>query len=104
MSKAQSKKESIQPLGDRVLLEEVKQDTKTLAGIILPDSLSDDQEMRRGKVIAVGPGRVVDGVLTPVSVKKGEEVIFKKWADKVRLDDKEYFLANEHDLMATIIT
>lgn len=102
MPKAKEKKQVIQPLSDRVLIQEVKADTKTVAGIILPESMGDDQEMRRGKVVAVGPGRMVEGKLQPVAVKKGDEVLFKKWADKVKLDGEEYFLAGEHDLVATI--
>lgn len=96
------KKAVITPLGDRVLIEEVRGDTKTASGIILPDSLADDMEMKRGTVIAVGPGRTHDGVHVAVAVKKGDEVLFKKWADKVKIDGREYYIAGEHDLVATI--
>ena len=84
MPKTNKEKVSIKPLADRVLIKEVKEDTKTLSGIILPDSLGGDEEMRRGKVMAVGPGRTVKGEIFPVSVKKGDEVLFKKWPDKDR--------------------
>lgn len=102
MAKAAAKKPTILPLGDRVLIEASKGNTKTAAGIILPDSLSDDMEMKRGTVVAVGPGRVIDGKLVAVSVKKGDEVIFKKWADKLTFEGVEYYIAGEHDLVATI--
>ncbi|MEY2640801.1 MAG: hypothetical protein RL150_194 [Candidatus Parcubacteria bacterium] len=102
MAKAVAKKPVLVPLGDRVLIQATKGNTKTAAGIILPEALADDMEMKRGTVVAVGPGRVVDGKLVAVSVKKGDDVIFKKWADKLTFEGEEYFIAGEHDLVATI--
>ena len=102
MPKSNTKKPSVQPLSDRVLIQELKEDTKTLSGIILPDSLSNDEEMKKGKVMEVGPGRLVNGNNIPVAVKKGDKVLFKKWADKVKLDGEEYYLASEADLVAVI--
>jgi chaperonin GroES len=100
--KVVAKKAVITPLGDRVLIEEVRGDTKTMSGIILPDSLTEEMEMKRGVVVAVGPGRISDGERISVTVKKGDEVLFKKWADKIKLDGREYYIAGEHDLVATI--
>ena len=54
MPKSNTKKPSVQPLSDRVLIQELKEDTKTLSGIILPDSLSNDEEMKKGKVVQIG--------------------------------------------------
>jgi chaperonin GroES len=92
----------IQPLADRVLIKELKEDSKTVSGIILPNSLNNEEEMKKGRVIEVGSGKTVNGNIIPISVKKGDKVLFKKWADKIKFEGEEYYLANESDLVAII--
>ncbi len=100
-----SKKTSIRPLGDRVLVEVLNQDEKgkTASGIIIPETVNKERG-EQGKVIAVGPGRLTDdGKLIPVSVKKGETIIFSKYGpDEIKVDGKEYYIISESNILAVI--
>jgi len=69
----------IQPLGDRVVVKRFEASEKTAGGILLPDTAKDKPQ--KGKVLAVGPGRLTkDGKYTPLDVKVGETVLFTNWA------------------------
>lgn len=94
----------INPLGDRVVIEVEKQEAgKTKAGIYLPET-ADKERPEQGKVIAVGPGRMTDeGKRIPPTVKKGDVVLFTKYGpNEVKVDDKEYLIAREEDILAVI--
>lgn len=96
----------IKPLGDRILVEikDVKAETKTTSGIVLPDSVKEQPQY--GKVAAVGSGRLnQQGERIPVSVSVGETVIFSKFAPTNIVDPdtkKEYLIMSERDLIAII--
>jgi len=94
---------NIKPLSDHILIEPVKQEEKTKAGILLPDT-AEKENPEEGNVIAVGPGRKTDeGKIIPIDVKIGQKVLFKKYApDKFKVDDKEYLIAKEEDILAII--
>ena len=98
-----AKKINIKPLGDYVLIEPIKEEEKTKAGILLPES-AEKEKPEKGKVIAVGPGRRDEkGNLIPVSVKVGQTVLFKKYGpDEIKVDDKEYLICKEEDILAII--
>jgi len=69
----------IKPLGDRVVVKRFEASEKTAGGILLPDTAKDKPQ--KGKVLAVGPGRLTkDGKYTPLDVKVGETVLFTNWA------------------------
>ncbi len=93
----------LKPLADRVIVEPLNEDEVTRAGIILPDTI-DKEKPEKGKVLAVGPGKLSEnGTRTPVGVKVGDVVVFKKYSpDEVKIDGKEYFVLSESDLMAVI--
>jgi len=97
----------LKPLSDRVVLEPVSQEEKTKSGIVLPDTV-DKEKPEQGKVIAVGPGRILaDGKRAPMSVKVGDKVVFKKYGpDEVKVDspagEKEYLIVSEEDILAII--
>ena len=77
---------------------------KTKAGIYLPET-ADKERPEQGKVIAVGPGKFdEDGKKRiPMSVKKGDTVLFTKYGpNEVKVDDKEYLIAREEDVLAII--
>ncbi len=97
-----SHKIGIEPLADRVLIQEedVKQ-SKTDSGIYIPDTVKEDRGSKRGKVIAVGKGRYDDGVLIAPQVKAGDRVLFQ-WGDQIKFDDKEYFIVRESEIIAII--
>ena len=93
---------SIKPLSDHILLEPVR-DEKKRGGIILPDTV-DKERPEKGKVIAVGPGKLdKDGKRVALEVKKGQVVLFKKYGpDEIKVNDKEYLIAREEDILAVI--
>lgn len=99
---AKDKKE-IKPLGDRVLVKPIDyKESKTEAGIIIPDT-TEKEKPEQGKVIAVGEGKYVDGKLIPVSVKKGDTVVFSKYGyDEVKMNEEEYFIIREENILAVI--
>jgi len=92
----------ITPLRDHVLIEPVKEEVKR-GGIILPETAHQERP-EQGKVIAVGPGRLdEDGKTIPMSVKKGDVVLFTKYGpNEIKIDDKEYLIAEEKDILAVI--
>jgi len=84
---------NIQPLADRIVLEQVQQEYKTKSGIILPDGAQEKPKM--AKVLATG-GEVKE-------VKKGDMVLYKIYGpDDVKVDNKEYMIAKEEDILAII--
>lgn len=99
-----AKKSSITPLGDRVLIkiEEQKGGTETSAsGIIIPAG-NQEKQADRGKVIAVGEGRVDNnGDLVKPKVKVGDEVVFQ-WGDKLTIDGEDYYIVSESSIHAII--
>ena len=98
------KKKKIIPLGDRVLVKAVtKDDKKTASGIIIPDTV-DKEKPDLGTVVAVGSGRVTDsGETIPMRVKVGDTVLFSKYGpDEVAVDDEEYLVLSESNILAII--
>ena len=94
---------NIQPLGDRVLVQPLEQDKEVKkGGIIIPDSAK--EKPQEGKVVAVGTGkRDDDGKLIPFNVKKGDKVLMPKYGGtEVKIDDKEYQIVREDDILAVI--
>ena len=92
----------IRPLADKVIVQRVEAEGVTAGGIVLPDSAK--EKPQRGKVIAVGDGRILDdGKCAPVSVKKNQQVLFTSYAGtEVKIDGKEYLIMDESDIMAII--
>lgn len=91
----------IKPLRDHILVEPMKEEVKK-GGIILPDTAHKERP-EQGKVVATGPGRYEDGKLVPVTVKKGDVVLFTKYGpNQIKIDEKEYLIAEEKDILAVI--
>jgi len=90
------------PLGDRLLVERLEAEEKTAGGIVLPDTAK--EKPIQGKVIAVGEGRRNDdGKIVPMSVKKGDKILFGKYSgSEVKLDGKEYLIMKEDDVLAIL--
>lgn len=90
---------NLEPLGDRVIVQQSEGEEKTASGIVLPDTAK--EKPQEGKVIAVGPGRYEDGKLVPLSVKKGDTVIYSKYGGtEVKVNGVEYLILNERDILA----
>lgn len=94
---------SIKPLGNKILIKRAKAKT-TKGGILLPDSAQ--EKPKEGEVLAVGPGkRDEDGQLHPLSVKKGDKVLFSSYAGtEVKTDDKdeELLILSEDDVLGIL--
>lgn len=84
-------------------LSEEERMKKTKSGIVIPETV-DKEKVDRGRVLAVGSGRVTEeGKKIPVSVKKGQVVIFSEFsAEKIKLEDKEYYIVSENNIAAII--
>ena len=100
-SKDISKK--IKPLEDRVLIKEdiENKEKKTSSGIIIPVSINENKSGKRGEIIALGEGKIEDGKLIPPKVKVGDIVLFQ-WGDKIKVDDDEYYIVRESEILAII--
>lgn len=90
----------IRPLGDKVLVEVLEAEEKTKGGIILPDTAK--EEKTEGKIVAVGAGKVLEsGKVQPLEVKRGERVIFGKYAgDEILIDGKKHKVLKENEILA----
>lgn len=96
----------IKPLSDRVLIEPVSAEEVKKFGkvsIVMPQT-ADKERPEQGKIVAVGPGRVdEDGKRVQMSVKKGDTVLFTKYGpNEIKIDGKEYLIAEEKDILAII--
>jgi chaperonin GroES len=96
------KKIKLQPLGDRVVVERDESEDITAGGIVLPDSAKD--KPARGKILAVGDGRLLDdGSRGALQVKVGDRVLFTSYSpQEVTLDDDVLLLMREDDILAVI--
>jgi len=90
------------PLHDRVVVQRVKEETKSAGGIIIPDTAK--EKPSEGKVVAVGSGtRDESGKLVALDVKKGDRVLFGKWGGtEVTIDGKELLIMKESDIMGVL--
>jgi len=93
---------NIRPLQDRVIVKRVEEEEKTKGGIIIPDTAK--EKPVEGKVIAVGKGKLGDdGKLHAPDVKKGDRVLFGKYAGtEVKLDGAEHLIMREDDILGVI--
>jgi len=93
----------IKPLADHILIEPIKEEEKTKTGILLPET-AEKERPEQGKVIAVGPGRKTSsGKIISPEVKTGDRVLFTKYGpNEIKVDDKEYLIAKEEDILAIL--
>ena len=93
----------LRPLGDRIVVAPTPKEEITKSGIILPDTVSKERP-EQGEVIEVGPGKLLEsGTRSAMSVKVGDKVMFKKYSpDEFKMDDKEYLVLSESDVIAVI--
>jgi len=91
----------VKPLGARALIKEIETEETTKSGIVLPSSAKEKPCI--AEVIEVGPGEVKDGKEIKMVVKKGDRVLFRKYAGtEVKLDGEEYLLIKQDDILAII--
>ncbi len=92
----------VRPLHDRLLVERLEEKEVKKGGIIIPDTAK--EKPQEAKVIAVGNGKVTDeGKKIPLDVKVGDKILFGKYSgSEVKLDDKEYLIMREEDVLAIL--
>lgn len=93
---------NLKPLGDRLVVEPKEREERTASGIILPETAK--EKPQEGEVLAVGPGRRDDeGDRIPMDVKKGDTVLYAKYAGtEVKVDDKKLLILKESDILALV--
>jgi len=96
------KKQTLRPLGDKVVVEVIDEPQTTVSGIVLPDSAK--EKSQRGKVIAVGTGKLLDnGNREPMEVKPGDTVLFAKYGGtEVELGGQELMILSQRDIHAVL--
>jgi len=89
----------VRPLHDRVLVKRMNEEEKTKGGIIIPDNAK--EKPIQGEVISVGQGRIgEDGKVRPLDVKKGDKILFGKYAGtEIKIDGDEFLMMREEDIL-----
>ena len=92
----------VRPLHDRVIVKRVEEEEKTKGGIIIPDTAK--EKPIEGKVVAVGKGKLLEnGKQQPLEVKKGNKILFGKYAGtEINIDGKEHLIMREDDIIAIV--
>jgi chaperonin GroES len=93
---------NVKPLADRVVIKPMEAEEKTAGGIIIPDNAKEKQQ--KGEVVAVGDGKIADdGKKIPMSLKKGDKVLYGKYSGtEVTIEGEEYSIMRESDILAVI--
>jgi chaperonin GroES len=93
---------TIKHLHDKVLIKRISEEEKTKGGIIIPDTAK--EKPMEGKIVAVGQGkRLDDGKLSPMAVKKGDRVLFAKYAGtEVKINGEEHLILGEEELLGIV--
>ena len=92
----------IRPLHDHILVKRVKEEEKTKGGIIIPDTAK--EKPQEGKVVAVGKGKILEnGNVAPLDVKKGDRILFGKYAgNEVKIEGEEHLILREDDILGVL--
>jgi chaperonin GroES len=92
----------IRPLQDRIIVKRVDEEETTKGGIIIPDTAK--EKPQEGKVVAVGKGKInEDGKLQPLDVKKGDKVLFSKYAGtEINIEGEEHLIIREDDVLGVV--
>ena len=93
---------NIRPLHDRIIVERLEEETMTAGGIIIPDSAK--EKPLEGTIVAVGKGKSTEeGKVLPLDVKKGDKILFGKYAGtEIKIDGKEYVMMREDDILGVV--
>ena len=93
---------AFRPLGDRVLVKRVEEESKTKGGIIIPDTAK--EKPQEGEVVSVGPGTRDDsGALVALDVKAGDRILFGKWSGtEVKLEGEDLIIMKESDVLGVL--
>jgi chaperonin GroES len=92
----------IRPLQDRVIVQRIEEEEKTKGGIIIPDTAK--EKPQEGKVIAVGPGKILEnGTKTTLDVKVGDKILFGKYSGtEIKIEGEDFLMMREDDILGVI--
>jgi len=103
MAKQASTSSALRPLGDKILIKRDEAQTKTSSGIFLPETSKEKPMTATIEAVGNGSLNADTGARIPLSVKKGERILISKWAGtEVKLNDKEFLIIAEDDILAVI--
>ena len=92
---------NIKPLGDRVVIQKLEAETTTKSGILLTGTAK--EQPQEAKVVAIGPGAIVDGKRVPMDVQVGNKVLYSKYAETdVKVNGEEYIILKQDDILAIV--
>ncbi len=93
---------AVKPLGDKILVKRLEAEEVTKGGIVLPDSAK--EKPKEGRVIEVGPGKVLDdGKRGSMQIKKGDRILFTSYAGtEIKVDGQEFLIMSEDDVLAVV--
>jgi len=93
---------NIRPLADKVIVERLEAESVTAGGIVLPDSAR--EKPKRGKIVSVGDGKLLDdGTRSKIQLKKGEQILFAAYSGtEIKVDGKEYLILDESEVIAVL--
>ena len=102
MASATTSATKLRPLGDRVVVKPTPREEMTKSGIVLPDTAK--EKPQEGEIIAVGPGRFLDdGTREQMDVKKGQKVLYAKYAGtEFKLDGEDLLIVSQKDILAVV--
>lgn len=91
----------LKPLGDRLIVQALEEEETTASGIVLPDTAK--EKPQKGKVLAIGDGKVEDGKRIPLDVSEGDEVLYSKYGGtEIKVDGDELLVLRESDVLAKV--
>lgn len=91
----------ITPLHDRVVVRRLEEKETAKGGIIIPDTAK--EKPHEGEVIAVGAGKIKEGLRIPLDVKVGDRILFGKYTGSdIKIDEQDYLILREEEILATV--
>jgi chaperonin GroES len=102
LAKATASATKLRPLGDRVVIQPTPREEMTKSGIVLPDTAK--EKPQEGTIVAVGPGKILDdGKREAMDVKKGDKVLYAKYAGtEFKVDEEELLIVSQKDILAVV--
>ncbi len=95
----------LKPLSDYLLVKPIEEETVTASGIVLPDTMDKKEKIRRGEVVAAGPGKTLEsGAVMPLAITVGTKIMYKEdWsAEKIKVDGEELVVIRESEAIMII--
>lgn len=102
MATKTASKVKLAPLGDRVVIRQIKHEEILASGILIPDTAA--EKPQQGEVVAIGPGRFEEGKRIPVDCKVGDKIFYAKYSgNEIKIDNEEYVVLKESEVLAVFV-